>query len=203
MEIATMNKGQLRQAMRDLGLSYKGLDNEGMRAALLAHAAPVVQEVETTEAELDLVAAPVAQEEVEFARDPQNEAVFDAALQGVVDAVAAHVAVGELDAAPTVQIPEVAPVVQIPTPLLAPRATSKGLKIEKDRPMQNGVRQPSAGGLCRAVWDYCQGEHDAGMFPSAKSVKAHAVQIGWNTNNASIEFYNWRKFNGISGRRVA
>jgi hypothetical protein len=59
---------------------------------------------------------------------------------------------------------------------------------------------PSAGGLCRAVWDYLFAEDDANRTPTAKSVKAYAETQGWNVNNASIEFYNWRKFNGISGR---
>src|SRR5690554_4439873 len=28
-----------------------------------------------------------------------------------------------------------------------------GLKIEKDRPEQNGIKRPSIGGKCRAIWD--------------------------------------------------
>jgi hypothetical protein len=169
-----------------------------MRVALLAHFGTPADDV-----------APVVQEE-EVAPPVQ---AFDAALNGVVDACAAQVAVDEVAAqevqlvadptevAPLVQIPEVAPVVQIPTPMVAPRGTSKGLKIQKDRPSQNGVRMPSEGGLCRAVWDYLQNECDHGRMPTAKDVKAYAATVGWNTNNASIEFYNWRKYNGISGRQ--
>lgn len=87
-------------------------------------------------------------------------------------------------------------------PAVAKR-TSNGLKIEKDREERNGVKRPSAGGMCRAVWDFCDeqtklgGEHT----PTAKSVRAHAELVGWNVNNASIEFYQWRKFNGIRGRQ--
>jgi hypothetical protein len=29
-----------------------------------------------------------------------------------------------------------------------------------------------------------------------------AAANGWNPNNASIEFYQWRKFNGITGRKA-
>lgn len=75
--------------------------------------------------------------------------------------------------------------------------TSKtGRKIEKDRPMQNGVKMPSAGTKCREVWDYCASLPNV----DAKAVKAQAEAQGWNPNNASIEYYNWRKYMGIHGR---
>lgn len=81
-------------------------------------------------------------------------------------------------------------------------ATGTGLKIEKDRPEQNGIKRPSAGGRCRAVWDaldaYLQ---ETGEQPTAKVVKDIAADEGWNPNNASIEFYQWRKFHGITGRQ--
>ena len=76
-----------------------------------------------------------------------------------------------------------------------------GLIIEKNRPEQNGVKRPSAGGLCRAVWDACWAHQEiTGTPPTAKEVKAIAEANGWNQNNASIEYYQWRKFNGITGR---
>ena len=86
-----------------------------------------------------------------------------------------------------------------PAPKAEPKTT--GLIIEKNRPEQNSVKRPSAGGLCRAVWDACW-EHQAatGNAPTAKEVKAIAETNGWNPNNASIEYYQWRKFNGITGR---
>lgn len=83
----------------------------------------------------------------------------------------------------------------------APKVTT-GQKIEKDRPMQNGVKRPSVGGMCRAVWDALDGLVAAGTAPTAKDVKALSETHGWNANNASIEFYQWRKFNGIKGRQV-
>ncbi len=76
-----------------------------------------------------------------------------------------------------------------------------GLVIEKDRPTQNGVTRPSAGGRCRAVWDALDAYRaETGMVPDAKVVRELAADEGWNPNNASIEFYQWRKFNGITGR---
>ena len=86
-----------------------------------------------------------------------------------------------------------------PAPKAEPKTT--GLIIEKNRPEQNGVKRPSAGGLCRAVWDACWAHQAAtGTPPTAKEVKAIAETNCWNPNNASIEYYQWRKFNGITGR---
>lgn len=74
-----------------------------------------------------------------------------------------------------------------------------GLKIEKDRPEQNGVKRPSIGGKCRAIWDALDAyKVETGELPTSKTVKALAEDEGWNPNNASIEFYQWRKFNGIT-----
>lgn len=90
--------------------------------------------------------------------------------------------------------------VEYPAPA-APAPKGTGIKIEKGREERNGIKRPSAGGKCRAVWDaldeYVELE---GTQPDAKVVKAWALENGWNPNNASIEFYQWRKFNGITGR---
>jgi hypothetical protein len=88
-------------------------------------------------------------------------------------------------------------------PYVAPAApvhTGTGLKIEKDRVEQNGIKRPSVGGKCRAIWDYLDALVAAQITPTAKQVKEDSVTHGWNPNNASIEFYQWRKFNGIQGR---
>lgn len=81
------------------------------------------------------------------------------------------------------------------------RHNGTGLKIEKVREERNGVKRPSAGGKCRAVWDALdalQAELEAGELVTSSMVKDLAADEGWNPNNASIEFYQWRKFNGIS-----
>lgn len=81
------------------------------------------------------------------------------------------------------------------------RHNGNGLKIEKVREERNGVKRPSAGGKCRAVWDALdalQAELEAGEMVTSSMVKDLAADEGWNANNASIEFYQWRKFNGIS-----
>lgn len=92
-----------------------------------------------------------------------------------------------------------------PLPVTAkPTQVAIGLKIEKDRPEQNGIKRPSAGGRCRAVWDALDDyRKETGDLPTAKVVRELAADEGWNPNNASIEFYQWRKFHGITGRQPA
>lgn len=82
------------------------------------------------------------------------------------------------------------------------RAARSAYKIEKNRPEQNGIKRPSAGGLCRQVWDAMDAlrEQQAGSIPTSQQVRQLATDKGWNLNNTMIEFYQWRKFNGITGR---
>lgn len=67
-----------------------------------------------------------------------------------------------------------------------------GYKIEKDREERNGVKRPSAGGACAAVWDHL----DANPMTTAKELREVAAAKGWNVNNAICELYAWRKFVG-------
>ena len=69
-------------------------------------------------------------------------------------------------------------------------------KPKAERPEQNGVRRPAAGGVCAAIWDYLDGH----PVCTAKEIREAAAENGWNTNNAMCELYTWRKFNGISRR---
>lgn len=77
-----------------------------------------------------------------------------------------------------------------------PVVTTSGLKIEKERPTRNGVTRPSAGGKCRAIWDGLdEFVKETGLQPTSATVRALAADEGWNPNNASIEFYQWRLYN--------
>lgn len=69
-------------------------------------------------------------------------------------------------------------------------------KPKAERGEQNGVKRPRSGGLCAAVWEYLDKHPKA----SAKDLREVAPTKGWNVNNVTCEFYQWRKFNGISGR---
>lgn len=77
---------------------------------------------------------------------------------------------------------------------------SVGIKIEKDRPEQNGITRPSIGGKCRAIWDYCDAQYKNNVIPMPKQMRTIAQENGWNENNAVIEMYQWRKFNGFKSR---
>lgn len=70
-------------------------------------------------------------------------------------------------------------------------ATSQAVRSPREE--RNGVKRPGSGGKCAAVWDYLD------LYPTAtaKEVREIAGSMGWNLNNASIEFYQWRKFHGI------
>lgn len=71
--------------------------------------------------------------------------------------------------------------------------------LQKDRPEQNGIKRPSAGTVCAAVWEAV--EALGVTAATSKQMRAVAAEKGWNTNNVSIEFYRCRQFHGI-GRAV-
>lgn len=74
--------------------------------------------------------------------------------------------------------------------------------IEKEREERNGIKRPSLGCLCRQVWDLCDGVMEKlGRLPTGKEIHAACEGKGWNPNNITVEYYNWRKFNGFSKPR--
>lgn len=76
-----------------------------------------------------------------------------------------------------------------------PAAATKAPTAERER--RNGVTRPRAGGACAAVWEALDQMHAAGTVPTPKDAKLWAESVGANQNNAAIEIYGWRKFNGI------
>ena len=91
-----------------------------------------------------------------------------------------------------------APEVQADAPADAVVTTGKPKKEaapKVERVEQNGVKRPGPG-KCLEVWEYL--DQHGNMKP--KDLQPVAEARGWNINNASIELYQWRKFNGISGR---
>lgn len=80
--------------------------------------------------------------------------------------------------------------------------TGPKYRIEKDRATQNGITRPSAGTKCGDVWDFL--DKAAKGNPATltlASLKTVASDQGFNVTNAVIEFYRWRRFNGIVGRQ--
>lgn len=193
-----MGKNELRAACKAAGISYGKLNNDGMRAALAAKDHGLKTEVINKVADTMETVVPNDQIPVENSRKPVvDEAQLD---KPEVKALSALTPAEETK-------PADAPVVNDPLGMastLKTIATGKGktagMKIEKDREERNGVKRPSVGGMCRAVWDALDEIKATGVVPTAKQVTEMATNKGWNKNNASIEFYQWRKFNGIEGR---
>lgn len=76
----------------------------------------------------------------------------------------------------------------------------RAVKVEANREERNGLVRPSAGGICRAMWDAVEQSIDAGKLITAKEFKVLAEKNDWNWNNASAEYYKARQFRGITGR---
>lgn len=75
-----------------------------------------------------------------------------------------------------------------------------GISIQKDRPEQNGVTRPSEGGVCAQIWAECDNRAKDGMVPAVKDLKAWATEQGVDLTTCTIQYYQWRKFNGVVGR---
>ncbi len=85
--------------------------------------------------------------------------------------------------------------VAVPAPA-APEAP-KASKARSE--VRNGVRKPIKG-KCAEVWAMLTAMQE--LHPHAAiniaDVRALAETQGWNLNNATIEFYGWRKFHGYN-----
>ncbi len=88
------------------------------------------------------------------------------------------------------------PVVSKPKSARRSSGSSNGLRIEKDREERNGVTRPSAGGKCRGVWDMLDA---IGTDATAKQAR-EAADGKFDKTTTMVQFYKWRKFNGIQGR---
>lgn len=75
---------------------------------------------------------------------------------------------------------------------------TSGLKIQRDRPEQNGIRRQSAGSVGDKLWALYD---KIGPTCTLEQAKQAAADAGLSTTSAAIALYNWRRFNGIpSGR---
>lgn len=69
--------------------------------------------------------------------------------------------------------------------------------------IQNDIQAPMKAGKCKAVWDACQEYYNnTGCVPSINEVIALPALKDANINNTKIEFYRWRKFNGLNKYRI-
>ena len=83
--------------------------------------------------------------------------------------------------------------VAVPAAPEAPKASKARSEV------RNGVRKPIKG-KCAEVWATLTAMQE--LHPHAAiniaDVRALAETHGWNLNNATIEFYGWRKFHGYN-----
>mgnify|MGYP007125531640 FL=1 len=63
---------------------------------------------------------------------------------------------------------------------------------------RNGVRRPIKG-KCADVWNALDNMLPNNV-PTIGNVRDLAKANGWNINNATIEFYAWRKFHGLNNK---
>lgn len=85
--------------------------------------------------------------------------------------------------------------VAVPAPA-APEAP-KASKARSE--VRNGVRRPIKG-KCADVWLTLDDIKKQGFEVDIHVVREVAAQKGWNLNNATIEFYGWRKFHGLNNK---
>lgn len=172
-----LGKEGLRAACREAGISYGKLNNDGMRAALVAH-------YNKDE--------PVAEAAVEVTSANPFGGLLGGTAPRTTSATGTRVVDGKrVDSAARTQ--------RDPSPIV-PRATRKGYTIQKDREERNGVKRPSEGTTCGAVWSVFDNMHGSENGLKAADLPAIADEHGWNRTNVSCEYYAWRKFMGIKGR---
>lgn len=66
----------------------------------------------------------------------------------------------------------------------------------------HGVKRPQRAGLCWEVWELAYRlQAGTGELPTVATMRAEAPHL--NPTNVQIEYYNWRKYNGVRGRQRA
>lgn len=186
-----MGKEALRAACREAGISYSKLNNDGMRAALVAHYAQSEEIVEQPEAEEVVEAAP--------ARPSMFAAILgQQSIPASMQAAPSYIVRDgkRVEASPAKGKSEPRARTEKPAAPAVPRVSRKGYTIQKEREELNGVKRPSEGTVCGNVW----AEFDKNPEIKAGELAALADTNGWNRTNVSCEFYAWRKFMGIKGR---
>jgi hypothetical protein len=186
-----MGKEELRAACREAGVSYSKLNNDGMRAALVAHYAKAEEVVAEVEAEEEV--RPTSNG-MSFAQilglSPVAAPVHSGPVTRVVDGKKVEAKAPKSKGEPRTRSDN-------PAAPVVPRVSRKGYTIQKEREERNGVKRPSEGTVCGNVW----AEFDKNPEIKAGELADLADANGWNRTNVSCEYYSWRKFNGIKGRR--
>jgi len=82
-----------------------------------------------------------------------------------------------------------------------PVVNPTGVKIEKNREEKNGLKRPSAGTICHAIWASLDA-HVATFktTPTFKDLKVLQEQFGWQRNTAVTQYQRWKEFNDLMVR---
>lgn len=175
---ANMGKEALRQACRDAGISYSKLTNEGMRAVLQNAANEKHYEAQLVE-RFGRTNCPECGVCLSNGVDDHNN---NPSLTHQFQCLACDNGFGRK-------------VVRNQADLLlhAKAPVKAGIKIEKARAERNGIKRPSAGGKCAAVWD--EFDRIASIGEGSPSVAAIVEHTGWNKYTVSTQYQIWKKFN--------
>lgn len=188
-----MGKEELRAACKAAAVKGWGkMNNTQMREALNAKQADygIPADIKSTEAPVDEVAAvEQAEQEADLAQNPD-------APEHQADAPVEQIPVEDS------RKPVVTEEAPAPAPVAAPKSKSAGTKIQKDRPEQNGVKRPSAGTICAAIWDALDIKRIQlnGATPSFKDLKAMQDANGWQRNTAVTQYQRWKEFHDLMVR---
>lgn len=217
-KFTSMGKEELRAACRTAGISYGKLNNAGMRDVLIRHFAneTTTQDYKNPEVPLaselkvDAVKTLINSQISQFMQqETEPETTISGAVFGsmfgapvqpssncgntvkVIDgkkvssaAVKTEVTTPRVPAAPKVVVPK------------SPKVVRSGYSIQKERETRNGVKRPSEGTICHSIW----ATYDADPEMRASKLSTVALANGWDMTTCQVQFYTWRRFNGITGR---
>lgn len=99
--------------------------------------------------------------------------------------------------------PNVATLLNVPNVVnLLPAPVEQPQKPQKQEAViKNGIKAPMRAGKCKHVWEVCEAMYKAtGKVPTLKELNAHEAMQGTNQTNNQIEFYRWRKYNGLNAK---
>jgi len=210
-QLATANKGALRSHCREHGIAATALNVDGMREALAPFATDYSDANAVAAADATIAAAMqsavdsidgaevsnVPVEPVEPYLAPVAEVLPPTDFAAVVSAASSEYV------ATTSRIGEVATIVPRtaadvfaanPKPVKAARVRTP----REPRDEANGVKRPAANTLCGKVWGWCDEQVAAGVRPEAAALREALATIDPTT--CTVQYYRWRKFNGIRGR---
>lgn len=197
--LSTMDRAQLESSAEDYDIDHKGMDDDALRQAIL----DAENSIDTSAEDAHELAVHI-QSLPKNGRDGRCPHCDTSTLMGDASRVTEFHELSPGSQRDTDHqftcnscAGEWGPLVDKPKRERAPSGSSNGLKIEKDRQQSNGVTRPSIGGKCRAVWDMLD---ELGDDVTAKQARTKAAELGFDKTTTMVQFYRWRKFNGIAGR---